>query len=80
MVYPTNQDVSLGLSKIIRDNGAVPATIALLDGVPTIGLTRDELNRLADPAYPAVKISRRDLAPAMALGRDGGTTVSVGIG
>ncbi|CDZ98312.1 Predicted carbohydrate kinase, contains PfkB domain [Phaffia rhodozyma] len=76
MVYPTNLDVTLGLSKIIRDQGAVPATIALLDGVPTVGLTREQLERLADPANSAVKVSRRDLAPTMALRRDGGTTVA----
>lgn len=76
MPYPLNLDVTLSLSKIIRDAGAVPATIALLHGVPTVGLTHSELQRLADPEFEAVKVSRRDLAPAMAFGKDGGTTVA----
>lgn len=54
----------------------MPATIALLAGVPTVGLTHAELQRLADPEIEAVKVSRRDLAPAMAFKKDGGTTVA----
>lgn len=72
MPFPYNLEVTLGLSKIIRDAGAIPATIALVDGVPKVGLTKEELTRLADPSFPAVKVSRRDLAPAMALRKDGG--------
>ena len=74
--YPLNLEVTLKLSKLVREGGAVPATIALLAGVPTVGLTHAELQRLADPEIEAVKVSRRDLAPAMAFKKDGGTTVA----
>lgn len=76
MPYPRNLDVTLSLSALIREAGAVPATIALLSGVPTVGLSHAELQRLADPEVDAVKVSRRDLAPAMAFAKDGGTTVA----
>ena len=56
--------------------GAVPATIAVLGGTPLVGLTAAELDRVCDPAAGLVKLSRRDLGPAYALGRDGATTVA----
>jgi pseudouridine-5'-phosphate glycosidase len=54
----------------------VPATIAVLNGVPVIGLSPSELDRVCDPQAGLVKLSRRDLGPAFALGRDGATTVA----
>ena len=56
--------------------GAVPATIAVLGGRPVLGLTDAELDRVCDPAAGLVKLSRRDLGPAYALGQDGATTVA----
>jgi pseudouridine-5'-phosphate glycosidase len=59
----------------VRAGGAVPATIAVLDGVPHVGLTADEVDRVcADPHL--AKLGVRDLPVAAALGRSGATTVS----
>jgi pseudouridine-5'-phosphate glycosidase len=63
-----NQQVAQRLERTVRDHGAVPATIAVLDGHPTIGLSPAELARVCDPDAGLVKLSRRDLAPAAALG------------
>jgi pseudouridine-5'-phosphate glycosidase len=71
-----NQQVGERLEQTVRQHGAVPATIAVLDGRPVIGLSADELKRVCDPAADLVKLSRRDLAPAAALGRSGATTVA----
>jgi pseudouridine-5'-phosphate glycosidase len=71
-----NQQVAERLERTARDHGAVPATIAVLDGHPTIGLSPAELARVCDPDAGLVKLSRRDLAPATALGRSGATTVA----
>lgn len=57
----------------VRLSGAVPATIGLIGGRIKVGLERKELERLADPAGKSVKLSRRDIAAAVALGKDGGT-------
>jgi pseudouridine-5'-phosphate glycosidase len=58
-----------------RDAGAIPATIAVIDGVPTAGLDDAALKRIAEDES-VIKVSSRDLAPAMATGRTGGTTVA----
>lgn len=72
---PRNLVVARELEQLVRDGGAVPATIAVLDGQVRVGLGPDELERLA--ADPAVtKASVRDLAPLLALGGDGATTVA----
>ncbi|MFJ3159523.1 pseudouridine-5'-phosphate glycosidase [Streptomyces kanasensis] len=72
---PRNLDVAVELEGLVRDGGAVPATIAVLDGVPRVGLDAAELGRVA--ADPAVrKLGHRDLAPAVAVGASGATTVS----
>ncbi|TXT11056.1 hypothetical protein VHUM_01807 [Vanrija humicola] len=78
MPYPANLTTALSLERIIRSRGGVPATIALRDGRVHVGLSEAELDALAnpDPSRQAVKVSRRDLAPALALRRDGGTTVA----
>jgi pseudouridine-5'-phosphate glycosidase len=76
------------LVSTVRARGAVPATIAVLDGEPVVGLSPAELARVCDPDAGLVKLSRRDLGPAIALRRSGATTVagtatlaaSVGIG
>lgn len=72
---PRNLAVAARLEEVVRKAGAVPATIAVLDGVPHIGLTADELDRVCN-AGDLVKLSLRDLGPAYALGRSGATTVA----
>ena len=75
MPYPRNVAMALEVEQIIRDGGAVPATIAVLDGVPRIGLTRDELETLA--THPDVaKVSIRDLPYVIARRAHGATTVA----
>jgi pseudouridine-5'-phosphate glycosidase len=71
-----NLEVGHRLEQIVREHGAVPATIAVLDGHPTIGLSDAELERVCDPAAGLVKLSRRDIAPARVLRRSGATTVA----
>ncbi|HWO66446.1 MAG TPA: pseudouridine-5'-phosphate glycosidase [Umezawaea sp.] len=71
-----NREVAGRLEAVVRAAGAVPATIAVLSGVPVVGLSTNELDRVCDPANDLVKLSRRDLGPAYALGRDGATTVA----
>ncbi|SDP85578.1 pseudouridine-5'-phosphate glycosidase [Lentzea jiangxiensis] len=72
---PRNLAVAARLEEVVRKAGAVPATIAVLDGVPHIGLTSAELDRVCN-AGDLVKLSLRDLGPAYALGRSGATTVA----
>ncbi len=75
MPYPENVQTAREVELVIRDAGAIPATIALLDGVIRIGLTVGELERLGQTKN-CVKISRRDLAGAIVQKRSGGTTVA----
>nr|XP_026485162.1 pseudouridine-metabolizing bifunctional protein C1861.05 [Vanessa tameamea] len=75
MPYPKNLETALEVEDIIRRQGATPATIAILQGQLTIGLTRDQLQYLAK-AKGVIKASRRDLAPVMAARQDGATTVA----
>ena len=75
MPYPRNVEMALEVEGIIRDAGAVPATIAVLDGVPRIGLSRDELETLASHGGVA-KVSLRDLPYVIARGAHGATTVA----
>jgi pseudouridine-5'-phosphate glycosidase len=75
MPYPANLETALGVEAVVRDNGAVPATIAVIDGELRAGLERDELEKLAQ-AKGVVKASGRDLAVAMVRGQTAGTTVS----
>ncbi|MFE1484286.1 pseudouridine-5'-phosphate glycosidase [Streptomyces fimicarius] len=72
---PRNLSVALELEGLVRSAGAVPATVAVLDGVAHVGLSEDRLERIAgDPAIR--KLGHRDLAPALASGASGATTVS----
>lgn len=70
---PHNLRAARGCEAVIREEGAVPAAIAVLDGRIAIGLTDDELERIAGGA---IKVSSRDLGPAMAGGAVGATTVA----
>ncbi|KAI0375081.1 indigoidine synthase A-like protein [Pilatotrama ljubarskyi] len=78
MPYPANLETARSVESNVRKAGAIPATIGLIEGRVKIGLQPHELERLADVRrnHPAVKLSRRDIGPAIALGRDGGTTCS----
>ena len=75
MPYPQNVDTAILLEDTIRQQGAVPATVAVIDGVLTVGLSSEQLNRLATQA-DVLKLSRRDLAWAIARKRTGATTVA----
>jgi pseudouridylate synthase len=72
---PDNVHAAREFEQAVTDRGAVPATIAMLDGVPHVGLEPDQLERLAG-SEAAVKLSVRDLPVAMAQGTTGGTTVA----
>ncbi|MCC6856886.1 MAG: pseudouridine-5'-phosphate glycosidase, partial [Microbacteriaceae bacterium] len=73
--YPTNVETALAMEAAIRSVGAVPATIAVLKGKITIGLSPSEIERLAS-AGNVRKCSRRDLSIAVGLGEDAATTVA----
>ncbi|KAJ3208888.1 hypothetical protein HDU67_006490 [Dinochytrium kinnereticum] len=81
MPFPSNLDTAKEVEDIIRGQGSIPATIALLDGFVHVGLTSDDLRRLAESNQPgsmeiAVKASRRDLALVLSKKLMGATTVS----
>ncbi|KAG0005717.1 hypothetical protein BGZ80_009623 [Entomortierella chlamydospora] len=76
MPYPQNFETAIEVEKVVRDNGAVPATIAIIDGQIQIGLSQDQIRDLAKLGRNAVKASRRDLAVVMAKKQTGATTVS----
>ena len=73
--YPVNLEVASGMEKAVRDVGAVPATIAVLKGRITVGLTEDQLSYLAR-ARNVRKCSRRDFPIVLAQQGDGATTVA----
>ncbi len=75
MPYPQNLEVARQVEQDIRDAGAVPATMAVLDGVLHAGLTDEELEGLAQ-AKDVAKVSRADLAVCMSQGGTGATTVA----
>lgn len=75
MPYPKNVETALEVEKIIKDNGAVPATIAILGGKLKVGLTRDEIEYLGKTSG-VVKTSRRDIPFIVAKKLDGATTVA----
>ena len=67
MPYPDNLSTARDVEAIVRAEGAVPATIAILDGVPCIGLTDDDLESLARKGSAVRKCARRDI-PSGACG------------
>jgi pseudouridine-5'-phosphate glycosidase len=76
MPYPQNVETALKVERIIRENGAVPATIAILGGRLKAGLTPDEIEYLGKAGQAVTKASRRDLPVLVAQGKDGATTVT----
>jgi pseudouridine-5'-phosphate glycosidase len=75
MPYPQNVAMAKEVEQIIRENGAVPATIGIMDGKIKIGLTESELEEFATNKS-VEKVSRRDLPYVLATGRIGATTVA----
>lgn len=75
MPYPQNIEVAAQVEQDIRDAGAVPATIAVIDGVLNIGLESDQLRALGQ-AQSVAKLSRADMAACLATGGTGATTVA----
>ena len=76
MPYPRNVETALNVEKIIRENGAVPATIAIIGGRITVGCTPDQIEYLGKKGLAVTKASRRDLPVLLARGEDGATTVT----
>ncbi|ACA44413.1 pseudouridine-5'-phosphate glycosidase [Clostridium botulinum] len=76
MPYPKNAETALNVEKIIRDKGAIPATIAILNGKLKVGLTKDEIEYLGKKGKEVVKTSRRDIPFILAKKLDGATTVA----
>ena len=76
MPYPQNVETAMNVEKIIRENGAVPATIAILNGKLTVGCTSDQIEYLGKKGLAVTKASRRDLPVLLSRGEDGATTVT----
>ncbi len=76
MPYPQNVETALQVETVIRENGAVPATIAVLGGRLKAGLSHEEIDYLGKAGTSVAKASRRDLPVLVAEGRDGATTVA----
>lgn len=76
MPYPKNAETALNVEKIIRDKGAIPATIAILNGKLKVGLTKDEIEYLGKKGKEVVKTSRRYIPFILAKKLDGATTVA----
>ena len=76
MPYPKNVETALRVEKIIRENGAVPATIAIIKGKFKAGLSEEEITYLGKKGLDVTKASRRDLPILAARKEDGATTVA----
>eukprot|EP00792_Barthelona_sp_PAP020_P004852 TRINITY_DN2381_c0_g1_i1.p1 TRINITY_DN2381_c0_g1~~TRINITY_DN2381_c0_g1_i1.p1 ORF type:complete len:308 (+),score=96.31 TRINITY_DN2381_c0_g1_i1:80-1003(+) len=76
MPFPKNYETAKNVEEIIRKQGAIPATVAILNGVPHIGLDDDELLFLANPETVVSKTSRRDIGYVIGKKLNGATTVS----
>jgi pseudouridine-5'-phosphate glycosidase len=73
---PTNMEVARACEEAVRAAGAVPATVAVIDGKIRVGLSIEEIESLADPSRDVAKLSTRDLGYAVAQHLDGATTVA----
>ncbi len=76
MPYPQNVETALRVEQTIRDNGAIPATIAIIGGKLKAGCTPEEIEYLGKKGQDVIKASRRDLPVLIARGEDGATTVT----
>lgn len=75
MPYPKNVETALAVEDVIRQNGAMPATIGIIEGRIKIGLTREEVEYMAT-AKEVLKVSRRDFPLVISQKKDGATTVA----
>ncbi len=76
MPYPQNVEMARKVENIVRENGAVPATIAIIGGRIKVGLTENDLEHLAKAGLSVTKVSRRDLPFVVVKKIDGATTVA----
>lgn len=76
MPYPQNVETAMAVEKIVRDNGAVPATMAILGGRLKCGLSPAEIEYLGQKGQAIIKCSRRDIPVAVSKKLDGATTVA----
>lgn len=76
MPYPQNVETALTVEQIVREGGAVPATIAIIKGKLKVGLDKEEIEYLGKKGLEVIKCSRRDLPIVVAKGLDGATTVA----
>ena len=76
MPYPKNVETALNVEKVIRDNGAIPATIAIIGGRLKAGLSKEEIEYLGKTGQKVTKVSRRDLPIIVSKKMDGATTVA----
>lgn len=76
MPYPKNVETALNVEKIIRENNAVPATIAIIKGKLKVGLTKEEINYFGKKGSGVTKASRRDIPLLISRKGDGATTVA----
>lgn len=75
--YPTNVETALAMETGVREGGAIPATIAIINGQITVGLTREQIETLGQaPTGSVRKCSRRDIPIAVGLGENAATTVA----
>ena len=76
MPYPQNVETALKVEDLIRENGAVPATVAIIGGRLKAGCSREDIEHLGKKGYAVAKVSRRDMPVIVARGEDGATTVT----
>lgn len=76
MPYPQNVETALTVEKIVRENGTIPATIAIIGGKLTVGITHEEIDHLGKKGLNVTKASRRDIPILVSRKEDGATTVA----
>ncbi|NVK41364.1 MAG: pseudouridine-5'-phosphate glycosidase [Oceanospirillaceae bacterium] len=76
MPYPRNVETALRVEEAVRSQGAIPATIAIIEGRLTVGLEREQIEALGREGREAAKVSRRDIPFIVAAGGTGATTVA----
>lgn len=76
MPYPKNVETALNVERIVRENGAVPATIAIIKGKIVVGAEKEQIEYLGKEGTKIAKASRRDLPVLLAKGKDGASTVA----
>lgn len=76
MPYPKNVETALNVERIVRENGAVPATIAIIKGKIVVGAVKEQIEYLGKEGTKIAKASRRDLPVLLAKGKDGASTVA----